>query len=139
MIEQSLNKDFRVGFEAEMILFSGDERFGTEPYENVPLKILKILAKELSEYIDAKVVAYNTSKQIVKKWAIVPEELDTNYEDEIGPLEIISPPLILIIVVLGSILTGIATPTESAAVGAVGATIIAFFLGQLNLKIIQMI
>ena len=54
-------------------------------------------------------------------------------------LKIISPPLILIIVVLGSILTGIATPTESAAVGAVGATIIAFFLGQLNLKIIQLV
>ncbi len=54
-------------------------------------------------------------------------------------LKIISPPLILIIVVLGSILTGIATPTESAAVGAVGATIIAFFLGQLNLKIIQIV
>ena len=54
-------------------------------------------------------------------------------------LKIISPPLILIIVVLGSILTGIATPTESAAVGAVGATIIAFLLGQLNLKIIQIV
>jgi tripartite ATP-independent transporter DctM subunit len=35
------------------------------------------------------------------------------------------PPLILIFVVLGSILGGFATPTESAAVGAVGAMIIA--------------
>lgn len=35
------------------------------------------------------------------------------------------PPLGLIIAVLGSILTGIATPTESASVGAVGATILA--------------
>lgn len=34
-------------------------------------------------------------------------------------------PLLLIIVVLGSILAGIATPTESAAVGAVGATVLA--------------
>ena len=35
------------------------------------------------------------------------------------------PPIILIISVLGSILTGIATPTEAAAVGAVGATVMA--------------
>jgi tripartite ATP-independent transporter DctM subunit len=35
------------------------------------------------------------------------------------------PPITLIISVLGSILTGIATPTEAAAVGAVGAVIMA--------------
>ena len=37
----------------------------------------------------------------------------------------ILPPLILILLVLGSILMGIATPTESASVGAVGAAVIA--------------
>ena len=35
------------------------------------------------------------------------------------------PPLLLIVAVLGSILAGIATPTESASVGAVGAMILA--------------
>ena len=35
------------------------------------------------------------------------------------------PPVVLIISVLGSILGGIATPTEAAAVGAVGATLLA--------------
>lgn len=35
------------------------------------------------------------------------------------------PPIILIISVLGSILAGVATPTEAAAVGAVGATLLA--------------
>jgi TRAP-type mannitol/chloroaromatic compound transport system permease large subunit len=35
------------------------------------------------------------------------------------------PPLILIVAVLGSILGGLATPTEAAAVGAVGATFLA--------------
>jgi len=34
------------------------------------------------------------------------------------------PPLILIIAVLGSILTGIATPTEAASVGAIGAILL---------------
>ena len=46
----------------------------------------------------------------------------------------ILPPLILILLVLGSILMGIATPTESASVGAVGAAIIAALKGQLNYK-----
>jgi TRAP-type mannitol/chloroaromatic compound transport system permease large subunit len=35
------------------------------------------------------------------------------------------PPIVLIIAVLGSILGGIATPTEAASVGAVGATLLA--------------
>jgi len=43
------------------------------------------------------------------------------------------PPLGLILAVLGSILTGIATPTEAAAVGAAGATILALIYGQLSL------
>jgi tripartite ATP-independent transporter DctM subunit len=42
-------------------------------------------------------------------------------------LHALVPPLALIIAVLGSILTGLATPTEAAAVGAVGATFLAAF------------
>jgi tripartite ATP-independent transporter DctM subunit len=41
-------------------------------------------------------------------------------------LKSIAPPLLLIVAVLGSILTGIATPTEAAAVGALGALLLAF-------------
>jgi tripartite ATP-independent transporter DctM subunit len=43
------------------------------------------------------------------------------------------PPLALIIAVLGSILGGIATPGEAAAVGAVGATLFALAARQLDL------
>ena len=42
------------------------------------------------------------------------------------------PPIFLIAAVLGSILTGAATPTEAAAVGAFGATLLAMFKGQLS-------
>ncbi|PCJ45821.1 MAG: C4-dicarboxylate ABC transporter [Moraxellaceae bacterium] len=42
------------------------------------------------------------------------------------------PPILLIFAVLGSILTGNATPTEAAAVGAIGATLLAIFQRQLN-------
>lgn len=47
------------------------------------------------------------------------------------------PPLALILAVLGSILSGIATPTEAAAVGAAGASILALFYGQLSLGRLQ--
>ena len=43
------------------------------------------------------------------------------------------PPLLLIIVVLGSILAGFATPTEAAGVGASGALLLAAFKKQLSL------
>ena len=45
-----------------------------------------------------------------------------------------APPLLLIIAVLGSILSGIATPTEAAGVGAIGATLLAFLNNSLSMK-----
>ncbi|HDY83106.1 MAG TPA: TRAP transporter large permease subunit, partial [Halieaceae bacterium] len=44
------------------------------------------------------------------------------------------PPLTLILIVLGSILAGAATPTEAAGIGAVGALILALLKGQMDLK-----
>ena len=42
------------------------------------------------------------------------------------------PPLFLIVAVLGSIISGIASPTEAASVGAVGALVLALLKRQLN-------
>ena len=42
------------------------------------------------------------------------------------------PPLFLILVVLGSIFMGVATPTEAGALGAVGAMILAWLNGRLS-------
>ncbi len=47
-------------------------------------------------------------------------------------LKSLMPPLLLIVVVLGSIIGGFATPTEAAAIGAVGAMLLAAFKKQLN-------
>src|SRR6056297_1987113 len=44
------------------------------------------------------------------------------------------PPLSLIVVVLGSIFAGVATPTEAGALGAVGAMVLAAMNRQLNMK-----
>lgn len=47
------------------------------------------------------------------------------------------PPLFLMIAVLGSIFVGIASPTEAAAVGAVGATFLAMAHGGFSLKMVD--
>lgn len=47
-------------------------------------------------------------------------------------LKSLLPPLILVIAVLGSIFFGIASPTESAAVGALGALLLAFIRRRLS-------
>ncbi len=44
------------------------------------------------------------------------------------------PPLLLIFAVLGSLLTGAASPTEAAAVGAIGALILAALFNELSFK-----
>jgi tripartite ATP-independent transporter DctM subunit len=49
------------------------------------------------------------------------------------------PPLLLIIAVLGSILGGIATPTEAASVGSVGAILLALLRGRLNFGILRQV
>ena len=52
-------------------------------------------------------------------------------------VRVLLPPAVLVILVLGSILAGAATPTESAAVGAVGAMVLAALHRQFNLAILQ--
>ena len=47
------------------------------------------------------------------------------------------PPICLILLVLGSIFAGIATPTEASGVGALGATVLAFLNKKLNLSIFK--
>lgn len=49
----------------------------------------------------------------------------------------ILPPIILIVLVLGSIVTGTATPTEAAGVGAVAAMLLAAIKGQLQLETLR--
>ncbi|MEN8129215.1 MAG: TRAP transporter large permease subunit [Pseudomonadota bacterium] len=65
------------------------------------------------------------------------EALAGNKQQQIRKaLGAIVPPLTLIVLVLGSILTGVATPTESSSVGGVGAIILAALYRQLSLQMI---
>ncbi|MEZ9900615.1 TRAP transporter large permease [Vibrio breoganii] len=53
-------------------------------------------------------------------------------QEVIAALKAIVPPLALIVVVLGSIFAGIATPTESAALGGAGAIVLALLYRQFS-------
>jgi len=52
-------------------------------------------------------------------------------------LNLLAGPLLLIVAVLGSILLGLATPTEAAAVGATGAMLLAWKQQQLSLETLR--
>ena len=73
---------------------------------------------------------------------IDPKSAPKNKESDIGPenpKKIISsllPPLGLMVLVLGSILLGMASPTEAAGIGAFGALIISYTRKTLNKKIV---
>ncbi len=67
--------------------------------------------------------------------AVIPKQRDRGLF--MHALHVLIPPLLLIIVVLGSILSGVATATESAAVGGVGAIILAFARKQLSLETLR--
>ncbi len=60
--------------------------------------------------------------------------------DEVGivkTLAAIAPPLLLMTAVLGSIFAGIASPTESAAFGVVGALVLSAFNGTLGMPMVK--
>lgn len=83
------------------------------------------------------VVAYSVYV-IVIAW-LKPEmapamEVNEDKPSVLQALKLMAPPLLLIVAVLGSILSGIATPTEAAGVGAVGATLLAFLNKSLSFK-----
>ena len=52
-------------------------------------------------------------------------------------LKTLALPLMLIIMVLGSIIAGIATPTEASAIGAMGAMLITIVNGKFNLNFLK--
>jgi tripartite ATP-independent transporter DctM subunit len=65
------------------------------------------------------------------------DELDEGVNVFTALVKGLLPPVLLMVAVLGSILLGIATPTEAASVGAVGAMILALIKRALNLSVLQ--
>ncbi|MFP4482116.1 MAG: TRAP transporter large permease subunit [Thermovirgaceae bacterium] len=68
--------------------------------------------------------------------ALPPQER-VGWKGKLKSLRKISLPSLLILLVLGSVLSGAATPTEAAAVGAVGALFFSAFTRRLSLQIVK--
>ena len=71
--------------------------------------------------------------------AIPKEELDAIAAKQMAAMvgKALIPPLFLIVAVLGSIFAGIASPTEAAAVGAVGATFLTIINKKFSMSILR--
>jgi len=68
---------------------------------------------------------------------IAPQTQDSySWGERLAALKDLAPTLLLILMVLGSIYAGIATPTEAAALGVLGATVFAFFNRRMNPQIL---
>lgn len=85
-------------------------------------------------------IAYIIISSYIRKDVAPPIILEdshgTKKDQIITAVKAILPPLVLIVVVLGSIFSGIATPTESASVGGVGAIVLAVLYRQCSFKLI---
>jgi len=73
--------------------------------------------------------------------AIPREELDAISKRQmmVRVAKALFPPLFLMVAVLGSIFAGIASPTEAAAVGAVGASLLTIVNRKFNLELLQVV
>ena len=80
------------------------------------LVFLYIFWQIINSYLNPKSIA--VQKQVIHK--------DQVFAIYFKVFKALLPPLILIIAVLGSILGGLATPTESAGVGAIGAILLSY-------------
>jgi len=65
------------------------------------------------------------------------EKVETTWENRFRSLPDLVPPILIFIVVIGSIYAGWATPTESAALGVLAALGLAAWRRQLNLSIMR--
>ncbi|OKY75382.1 MAG: hypothetical protein BM485_08960 [Desulfobulbaceae bacterium DB1] len=75
-----------------------------------------------------------------------PAQAPAVVRDEGGPganrlriVKALAPPLVLMVAVLGSLFAGIASPTEAAGVGAVGASLLAMASGRFNLRMVDQV
>jgi tripartite ATP-independent transporter DctM subunit len=66
-----------------------------------------------------------------------PDSTEISSKSWTALLTALVPPLLLIVSVLGSILGGLATPTEAASVGAVGATLLALAKKSCSKKVLR--
>lgn len=80
-------------------------------------------------------VSYVVIRTMLKpSLAPAPEQIEVSWLEMFGSLKSLFLPTLIVFSVLGSIYAGIATPTEAAAVGVVGAMLSAMLQGQFTIS-----
>jgi tripartite ATP-independent transporter DctM subunit len=67
----------------------------------------------------------------------IPQEMRATWREKVQSLKAVFAPMALIVAVLGSMFAGVATPSEAAGIGAVGALACAAFAGKLTWQVIK--
>ncbi len=80
----------------------------------------------------AMFMAYIMIWALLNKDKMPPPEPIIPFIEKIKRLRLLLPTVLLIVAVIGSIYTGVATATEAATLGVVGSLLIALFTGSLN-------
>ncbi len=91
----------------------------------------------VAAYVVYILVAAYINPQIGPAVKLERQEGESKKQQVISALFSIIPPLSLIIIVLGSIFAGIATPTESSAIGCTGAVILAFLYRKFSFTMLM--
>ena len=91
----------------------------------------------VAAYVVYILVAAYINPQIGPPVKLERQEGESKKQQVISALFSIIPPLSLIVIVLGSIFAGIATPTESSAIGCTGAVILAFLYRKFSFTMLM--
>lgn len=83
------------------------------------------------------ILIYSYVKKDVAPPIVIEGEKGSKASQIFKALQAIVPPLVLIVLVLGSIFMGVATPTESAAVGGIGAMILALIYKEFSFNMVH--
>lgn len=81
--------------------------------------------------------AYLFGVAVMQPQRMPPMPIEEHKPLAVQVMKVLAPPLILMVAVLGSIIAGIATPTEAAAVGAVGALLLAMAYRQFDVEMLR--
>ena len=91
----------------------------------------------VAAYVVYILVAAYINPQIGPAVKLERQEGESKKQQVISALFSIIPPLSLIVIVLGSIFAGIATPTESSAIGCTGAVILSFLYRKFSFTMLM--
>lgn len=87
-------------------------------------------------YLNPAVVGCQVSREKTEEMSARTENALWTRTSIIEDIKLVLPPIILVVIVIGSLYTGMTTPTEAAGVGAIGALVVVLLLRRLKLTLL---